>query len=159
MVSLVPSEQSRVDVPRTIFSKRPPSRVWVFSERITFYPTVREPARQHLAGPEPHQGRVTGTESPGCRRVRFACAFDACGWRLWLRRLQTHHLRTSQSLIAHSLIPKFGTLCVTSCSLTKVPPPKPSFDFMMRLSGSVKLRCDLAGALARGREHRFDGLQ
>jgi hypothetical protein len=24
---------------RTIFSERPPSRVWVFSERITFYPT------------------------------------------------------------------------------------------------------------------------
>ena len=24
---------------RTIFSKCPPSRVWVFSERITFYPT------------------------------------------------------------------------------------------------------------------------
>lgn len=24
---------------RTIFTKRPPSRVWVFSERITFYPT------------------------------------------------------------------------------------------------------------------------
>ena len=65
MVSLVPSEQSRVDVPRTIFSKRPPSRVWVFSERITFYPTVREPARQHLAD----RSRIRAASRAPNRRV------------------------------------------------------------------------------------------
>lgn len=29
---------------RTIFSKTPPARVWVFSERITFYPNGRQTA-------------------------------------------------------------------------------------------------------------------
>jgi hypothetical protein len=36
---------------RTIFSKCPPSRVWVFSERITFYPTgATVKARQPMLG-------------------------------------------------------------------------------------------------------------
>ncbi len=37
----------------TIFARNPPSRVWVFSERITFYPAGAEakvPAPQHMRG-------------------------------------------------------------------------------------------------------------
>ena len=66
----------------TIFHKCPPSRVWVFSERITFYPknverageaprltrgsfgTKITAARRNLHGSSPDTGSVTGDELP-----------------------------------------------------------------------------------------------
>jgi hypothetical protein len=47
---------------RTIFSKRPPSRVWIFSERITFYPAN---AVQKGSGTTAYAWFVWDKDAPG----------------------------------------------------------------------------------------------
>lgn len=60
---------------RTIFSDAPPSRVWVFSERITFYP---EGAIQKGSGTTAYAWFVWDKEAPGRTELRwFAPGYKA----------------------------------------------------------------------------------
>ena len=52
----------------TIFSKTPPARVWVFSERITFYPSGVEPKG---GGTTAYAWFVWDKEAPGRTEVKW----------------------------------------------------------------------------------------
>ncbi len=52
----------------TIFSKTPPSRVWVFSERITFYPNGVEPRG---SGTTAYAWFVWDKDSPGSTELKW----------------------------------------------------------------------------------------
>ena len=53
---------------RTIFSKCPPSRVWVFSERITFYPTG---AKVKGTGTTAYAWFVWDKDAPGRNELKW----------------------------------------------------------------------------------------
>lgn len=53
---------------RTIFSKCPPSRVWIFSERITFYPAKAE---QKGSGTTAYAWFVWDKDTPGQTELRW----------------------------------------------------------------------------------------
>lgn len=53
---------------RTIFSESPPSRVWVFSERITFYPSGVEPKG---SGTTAYAWFVWDKDSPGSTELKW----------------------------------------------------------------------------------------
>ena len=52
----------------TIFSKTPPARIWVFSERITFYPSGVEPKG---SGTTAYAWLVWDKEAPGGTEVKW----------------------------------------------------------------------------------------
>ncbi len=53
---------------RTIFSQRPPSRVWIFSERITFYPANVE---QKGSATTAYAWFVWDKDAPGGTELRW----------------------------------------------------------------------------------------